>query len=58
MSTRLKVAASLAVFLAGVAAAPAQTGGWIADASAGCQVWNPHPQPNETIRSECWSMTT
>jgi len=50
MSTRLKVATTLAAFLAGVAAAPA--GGWIADASAGCQIWNPHPQPSETIR---WS---
>jgi hypothetical protein len=45
MSTQLNVAASLAVFLAGITAALAQAGGWIADASAGCQVWNPHPQP-------------
>jgi hypothetical protein len=51
-TTQLKRATALAVFLAGAAAAPGQAGGWIADASAGCQVWNPHPQPNETIR---WS---
>ncbi len=43
MSTRLKVATTLAAFLAGVGAAP--PGGWIADGSAGCQIWNPHPQP-------------
>jgi MORN repeat len=49
---RLKGATALAALLAGVAAALAQPGGWIADAGAGCQVWNPHPQPNETLR---WS---
>jgi MORN repeat len=49
---RLKSAAILLGVLAGVAATPIQAGDWIADASAGCQVWNPHPQPNETIR---WS---
>jgi hypothetical protein len=49
---RLKSAAILLGLLAGVAATPIQAGDWIADASAGCQVWNPHPQPNETIR---WS---
>jgi hypothetical protein len=49
---QLKQAVALAVLLAGVAATPVQAGGWIADASAGCQVWNPHPQPYETIR---WS---
>jgi hypothetical protein len=30
----------------------ARAGDWMADASVGCRVWNPHPQPNETIR---WS---
>ena len=45
-------AAALAIVLAGSHAALAQAGGWIADASVGCQVWNPHPQPGETIR---WS---
>jgi len=30
----------------------AQTGGWISDAKAGCRVWNPHPQPDESMR---WS---
>jgi len=47
-----RFAAALAFVVAGSNAAPAQTGGWIADASVGCQVWNPHPQPGETIR---WS---
>jgi hypothetical protein len=43
-------AAAFTLLLAGAIAASAQAGGWIADAAAGCQVWNPHPQPNETIR--------
>ena len=30
----------------------AETGAWILDTGAGCKVWNPHPQPNETLR---WS---
>ncbi len=30
----------------------AEAGAWILDAGAGCKVWNPHPQPNETVR---WS---
>ena len=30
----------------------AETRGWILDTSAGCKVWNPHPQANETLR---WS---
>jgi hypothetical protein len=41
---------AFAVLVSG--AATAQEGAWIADTSVGCQVWNPHPQPNETIR---WS---
>jgi hypothetical protein len=49
---RLKQAAALVVLLAGAIAAPAQAGDWTADASVGCQVWNPHPQPNESVR---WS---
>jgi hypothetical protein len=50
--TTASFAAALPMLLAGVITASAQAGGWITDASAGCQVWNPHPQPNETIR---WS---
>jgi hypothetical protein len=48
----LKRAAALAMLLATAGAVPAHAGGWIADASAGCQVWNPHPQPDESVR---WS---
>jgi hypothetical protein len=45
--------AAVGLLLAGAAAAPAQqAGGWITDASAGCRVWNPHPQPNESVH---WS---
>jgi hypothetical protein len=47
-----RLAAALAFVVAASSAAPAQTGGWIADASVGCQVWNPHPQQGETMR---WS---
>jgi len=49
---RLKRAAALAFLLAGVTAASAQAGDWIADTSAGCRVWNPHPRPDESVR---WS---
>jgi hypothetical protein len=45
-----RCAAALTLLLAVAVGPPAQAGGWIADAGAGCQVWNPHPQPNETIR--------
>jgi hypothetical protein len=51
-----RVAAVVVVLLAGAGAvqvhAQAQTGSWISDTSAGCKVWNPHPQPNESIH---WS---
>jgi MORN repeat len=50
--TAARSAAAVAFLVAGAIAASAQSGAWIADASVGCQVWNPHPQPNETIR---WS---
>ncbi len=30
-------------------AAPAAAGEWIKDSRTGCAVWNPNPQPNETI---------
>jgi hypothetical protein len=46
-------AASVVLVLAMPPAAGwADTGGWILDTAAGCKVWNPHPQPNETLR---WS---
>jgi hypothetical protein len=45
-----RLATAAALLVAGAIAATAQSGGWIADASVGCRVWNPHPQPNETIR--------
>jgi hypothetical protein len=32
--------------------AAAHAGAWTSDSSVGCRVWNPHPQPNETIQ---WS---
>jgi MORN repeat len=35
-----------------VVAHGAEAGAWILDTGAGCKVWNPHPQPNETLR---WS---
>ncbi len=42
----------LALICAGAPASAALAGEWIADAGAGCRVWNQHPQGNETIR---WS---
>ena len=35
-----------------VVARGAETGAWSLDTAQGCKIWNPHPQPNETIR---WS---
>lgn len=46
--------AALTIALAGIAAtpAPAHAGAWVADAKSGCQVWNPNPQLEETVK---WS---
>jgi MORN repeat len=44
--------AAAGFLLTGTAAALAQPGGWITDTSAGCRVWNPHPQPGESVH---WS---
>jgi hypothetical protein len=49
---RLMGPAVLTLLLAVATAAPARAGEWTADSSAGCRVWNPHPQPDETVR---WS---
>jgi hypothetical protein len=49
---RMMLYAAVGAVLAGIVAAPAQAGGWITDTGAGCQVWNPHPQPNESVH---WS---
>jgi hypothetical protein len=38
-----------AVLAQGHVRAHAQAGGWTTDPRAGCRVWNPHPQPDETI---------
>jgi hypothetical protein len=29
---------------------PVHAGAWISDSSVGCQVWNPHPQLDETVQ--------
>jgi hypothetical protein len=34
------------------ALAQSQAGGFVVDLESGCKVWNPHPQPNETVN---WS---
>jgi len=43
---------ALACLLLGLAASAFAGGGWIADAATKCQVWNPKPEPGETIK---WS---
>ena len=45
------VAAALWLPLSTALAQP-QAGGFVADLKSGCKVWNPHPQPNETVN---WS---
>ena len=50
LAGRAAAVAAALVLAVPVAARCAETGGWIFDTAAGCKVWNPHPQPNETIR--------
>ena len=45
------VAAALCLSLSAAVAQP-EGGGFVADLKSGCKVWNPHPQPNETVN---WS---
>jgi hypothetical protein len=49
---RFGVAMCTGVALAGALAAPrlAQAGGWIADPSSECRVWNPNPESGESIK--------
>jgi hypothetical protein len=48
----LRRTATFVLLSAAFAPATAHAGAWISDSSAGCRVWNPHPQPGETVR---WS---
>jgi hypothetical protein len=52
LAGRTAAVAAMLALAASVAAKCAETGSWILDTGAGCKVWNPHPQPNETLR---WS---
>jgi hypothetical protein len=49
---RRSIRAALVVGCAWAFAQPALAGEWTTDASAGCRIWNPHPQSGETIQ---WS---
>jgi hypothetical protein len=52
MSTRIgRVVFASALWLSFSAAfaQSSQAGDFVADAKSGCKVWNPHPQPNETV---------
>lgn len=42
--------ASLMLVAANFIPTSADAGAWILDSSSGCQVWNPHPQPGETVQ--------
>jgi hypothetical protein len=48
-TTIIPIATSLAVACA-AAIAPARAGDWSTDLGFGCRVWNPNPQPDETVR--------
>ena len=48
----LFASAGTALALMPLVARGAETGAWALDTAQGCKVWNPHPQPNETVR---WS---
>jgi hypothetical protein len=45
----MRAIAFVAAFVSCVTFAAAAESGWIADSSTGCRVYNPHPQPNESI---------
>src|SRR5438552_2455362 len=50
MIAKVLAIAILAVLLTGSATSLAgQQLGWLADPRTGCRVWNPYPEPNETI---------
>jgi MORN repeat len=44
--------AGMLIVLMPVLVRGAETGAWSLDTAQGCKVWNPNPQPNETVR---WS---
>ena len=46
------IAATAALVCIVIAGAPAQAGTWVVDTTSGCQVWNPNPQLEESVR---WS---
>ena len=48
-ATIMCAATSLVIACAAVIA-PARAGGWSTDLGFGCRVWNPNPQPDETVR--------
>src|SRR5579863_3879779 len=45
-------AAGMALVLMPFVVHGAETGAWSLDTAQGCKLWNPHPQPGETVR---WS---
>jgi hypothetical protein len=52
MSARASGVVFAAVLCLSVSAAwaqPGQVGDFVADGKTGCKVWNPHPQPDETV---------
>ena len=51
MSTRVGRVLFVSALWLNLSAAYAQprAGGFVADAKTGCKIWNPHPQPNETV---------
>jgi hypothetical protein len=51
----MKCVTAIVLLLAGTVAVPSRAqaqalpGSWIPDQGSGCKVWNPHPQPGETV---------
>jgi len=45
----ISLASALWLCKSSVHAQPLQPGSFVADPNSGCKVWNPHPEPNESV---------
>jgi hypothetical protein len=46
---KILIASALWLSFSAACARLSHAGDFVADATSGCKVWNPHPQPNETV---------
>lgn len=48
-AAKILIASALLLGFSAASASYGRAGDFVADTSSGCKVWNPHPQPNETV---------